>query len=89
MIPIPAQLHKRYGLGAVNGHTGEPVVLFQRRTRRREIPELLQAWVDKHPTGIIDVAWDKADTHGDDEVEAAVCAVAGRWVLLYRLTYNL
>ena len=34
-------------------------------------------------TGTIDVAWDNADTHQDDEVEAVVRAAAGRLVLLY------
>ena len=52
MIPTPAQPPKRYGLGTVNDHTGETVVLF-RRTRRRQVAELLPALVDKHPTGTI------------------------------------
>jgi hypothetical protein len=39
MIPTPGQPYKRYGLGAVNYHTGETVVLFRRRTRRREVAE--------------------------------------------------
>jgi transposase len=88
MIPTPGQPHKRYGLGAVNYHTGETVVLFRRRKRRQEVTELLQALVDKHPTGTIYVAWDNADTHADDEVEAVVRAAAGRLVLLYLPTYS-
>ncbi len=88
MIPTPGQPTKRYGLGAVNYHTGETVVLFRRHKRRREIAELLQALVDKHPTGTIYVAWDNADTHQDDEVEAVVRAAAGRLVLLYLPTYS-
>jgi putative transposase len=51
--------------------------------RRREVAELFQALVDKHPTETISVAWDHADTHGDNEVEAVVRAAAGRLVLLY------
>ena len=43
MIPTPGQPYKRDGLGAVNDHTGETVVLFRRRKRRREVAELLQA----------------------------------------------
>ena len=74
MIPTPGQPYKRYGLGAVNYHTGETVVLFRRRKRRQEVAELLQALVDKHPTGTIYVTWDHADTHADDEVEAVVRA---------------
>ncbi|MBO0795987.1 MAG: transposase, partial [Ktedonobacteraceae bacterium] len=59
-------------MGAVNYHTGETVVLFRRRKRCREIAELLQALLDKHPTGMIYMAWDNADTHEDDEVEEVV-----------------
>lgn len=88
MIPTPGQPYKRYGLGAVNYHTGETVVLFRRRKRRKEVAELLQALVDKHPTGTIFIAWDNADTHEDDEVEAVVRGAAGRLVLLYLPTYS-
>jgi transposase len=88
MIPPPGQPTKHYGMGAVNYHTGETVVLFRRHKRRREIAELLQALVDKHPTGTISVAWDNANTHEDDEVEAVVRAAAGRLVLLYLPTYS-
>jgi transposase len=88
MIPTPGQPSKRYGLGAVNYHTGETVVLFRRRKRRQEVAELLQALVDTHPTGTIYVAWDNADTHADDDVEAVVRAAAGRLVLLYLPTYS-
>jgi transposase len=88
MIPTPGQPYKRYGLGAVNYHTGETVVLFRRRKRRQEVTELLQTLVDKHPTGTIYVAWDNADTHADNEVEAVVRAAARRLVLLYLPTYS-
>jgi len=88
MIPTPRQPDKYYGIGAVNYHTGETVVLFRRRKRRVEIAELLQALLDKHPTGTIYVTWDNADTHEDDEVEEVVRAAAGRLVLLYLPTYS-
>jgi transposase len=88
MIPTPGQPRKYYGLGAVNSHTGETVVLFKRHKRRREVAELLQALVDKHPTGTIYVAWDNADTHQDDEIEAVLRGAAGRLVLLYLPTYS-
>jgi transposase len=88
MIPTPGQPYKRYGLGAVNYHTGETVVLFRRRKRRQEVAALLQTLLDKHPTGTIYVAWDNADTHADDEVEAVVRAAARRLVLLYLPTYS-
>lgn len=88
MIPTPRQPYKRYGLGAVNDHTGETVVLFRRRKRRKEVAELLQILVDKHPTGTIFVALDNASTHQDDEVEAVLRGAAGRLVLLYLPTYS-
>jgi transposase len=88
MIPTPRQPDKYYGIGAVNYHTGETIVLFRRRKRRQEIAELLQALLDTHPTGTIYVAWDNADTHEDDEVEEVVRAAAGRLVLLYLPTYS-
>lgn len=88
MIPTPGQPYKRYGIGAIDSHTGETVVLFRRRKRRREIAELLEALVDKHPSGTIYVTWDNADTHEDEEVEAVVRGAAGRLVLLYLPTYS-
>lgn len=88
MIPTPAQPKKRYGIGAVDYHTGQTVVLIRRHKRRREIAELLDALLTKHPTGTIHVAWDNATTHEDDEVEAVVRSAAGRLVLLYLPTYS-
>ena len=82
MIPTPGQPTKHCGLGAVIYHTGETVVLFRRRKRRREIAKLLQALVSRHPTGTIYVTWDNADTHQDDEAEAVVRGAAGRLILL-------
>ena len=63
MISTPGQPKRQYGIGGVNYHTGETVVLIRKRKRRREIAEFLQALVDKHPTGTIYVAWDNANTH--------------------------
>ncbi len=88
MIPTPGQPTKHYGIGAVNYHTGETLVITRKRKRRREIAELLQLLIEKHPTGTIYVAWDNATTHADDEVEAVVRAAAGRLVLLYLPTYS-
>jgi putative transposase len=91
MIPTPRQPYKRYGLGAVNYHTGETLVIFRRRKRRCEVAELLNALMDKHkhPTGTVFVAWDNSSTHEDDEIEVVVRAAAGRLVLLYLPTYSL
>ena len=88
MIATPGQPKTHYGIGAVNYHTGETVVIVRRHKRRCEIAELLQALVDKHPHEIVYVAWDNAATHEDDEIEAVVRAAAGRLVLLYLPTYS-
>lgn len=88
MIPTPGQPKKHYGLGGVNYHTGETVVLIRKRKRRSEIAEFLQTLLDKHPTQIVYVAWDNASTHQDDEVEAVARGAAGRLVLLYLPTYS-
>lgn len=88
MIPTPGQPKVHYGLGAVNYHTGETVVIIRRHKRRQEVAELLQALLDKHPTGIIYVTWDNFTAHQDDEVEAVVRSAAGRLVLLYLPTYS-
>ncbi len=88
MIPTPAQPRKQYGVGAVNYHTGETLVHIRRRKRRLETAELLQALLDRHPSGTVYVAWDNASTHADDEIEAVVRAAAGRLVLLYLPTYS-
>ena len=88
MIPTPGQPKTHYGLGAVNYHTGETVVIIRRRKRRKEVAELLQALLEKHPDAMIYVAWDNAVTHQDDEVEAVVRGAAGRLILLYLPTYS-
>ena len=82
MIQTPGRPTNHYGIGAVNYHTGQNVVLLRRRKRRREVAELLQALVDRHPTETVYVAWDNASTHEDDEVDAVVRGAAGRLVLL-------
>jgi transposase len=88
MIPTPRQPYKRYGLGAVNYHTGETVVIFRQHKRRREVAEWLQTILDQHPTETVYVAWDNSGTHEDDEVEAVVRGAAGRLILLYLPTYS-
>ena len=88
MFPTPRQPYKRYGLGAVNYHTGETVVIFRQYKRRREVAELLRAILDQHPTETVYIAWDNSGTHEDDEVEAVVRGAAGRLVLLYLPTYS-
>jgi transposase len=88
MIPTPGQPKKHYGIGGVNYHTGETVVLIRRHKRRLEIAEFLQTLLDKHPQQTIYVAWDNFTAHQDGEIEAVVRAAAGRLVLLYLPTYS-
>jgi transposase len=87
MILTPKQPEKRYGLGAVNYYSGETVIIFRRRKRRREVTELLEVLLEKHPHETIYIAWDNSNTHENDEVEAVVRAACGQLVLLYLPTY--
>ncbi len=88
MIPTPHQSYKRYGIGGINYHTGETVVIVRRRKRRSEIAEFLELLLEKHPHETVYVAWDNASTHEDDEVEAIVRGAAGRLILMYLPTYS-
>lgn len=88
MIPTPGQPKKHYGIGGVNYHTGETVLLIRKRKRRIQIAEFLQTLVDKHSNQTIYVAWDNYICHQDGEVEAVVRGAAGRLVLLYLPTYS-
>ena len=88
MIPTPGQPKVHYGLGAVNYHTGETLVIIRRRKRRKEVAELLEALLEKHPQETIYVAWDNASTHQDEEIESVVRGAAGRLILLYLPTYS-
>jgi transposase len=88
MITTPGQTNKHYGIGAVNYHTGETVVLVRKRKRRKEIAELLEALLEKHPLKTVYVAWDNANTHQDDEVEVVLRNACDRLVLLYLPTYS-
>lgn len=88
MIPTPHQPYKRYGIGGVNYHTGETVVIVRRRKRRSEIAEFLELLLERHPHETIYVAWDNVNTHEDDEVEAVVRSAAGRLILMYLPTYS-
>ena len=88
MIPTPGQPVKHYGIGGINYHIGETVIIFRRRKRRSEIAEFLEALLERHPTETIYVVWDNVNTHYGDEIEAIVRGTAGRLVLLYLPTYS-
>ncbi|KKK63876.1 hypothetical protein LCGC14_2989880, partial [marine sediment metagenome] len=78
MIPTPGQSYRRYGIGGVDYHTGETVVIVRRHKRRCEIAQFLELLLEKHPHETIYVTWDNVNTHEDEEVEAVVRAAAGR-----------
>ena len=88
MIPTPGQPTRRHGVGAVDYHSGETVVLVRRHKGRKQIVELLEALLERHPTGTVYVAWDNATRHAGDEVEAVVRGAAGHLVLMYLPTYS-
>lgn len=88
MIPTPGQTNKRFGIGAVNYHTGETVVILRKRKRREQIAELLTQLLVAHPTQTVYVAWDNADTHSGGEIDAIMRGAVGRLVLLYLPTYS-
>jgi transposase len=64
------------------------VVQFQQHKRHREIAQLREALVEKHPIGTIYIAWDNVNTHQDEEMDAIVQAIGDRLVLLYLPTYS-
>jgi len=89
MIQTPAQPKKRYGIGALDYHSGQTVVLIRRRfLRLRQIAELLEALLEEHPRGTVYVAWENSNTHQDEEVEAVLRGAEGRLVVLYLPTYS-
>lgn len=88
MIPTPFQKQTHFGIGGVNYHTGETVVIVRPRKRRIEIAEFLRLLFKKHPDQTIYVAWDNAHTHQVGEVDQVLQAAKGRLVLLYLPTYS-
>ena len=88
MIPTPGQPTKHYGIGAVDYHSGQTVVLVERRKKREQIALLLEELLARHHGKTVYVAWDNADTHSGGKVEEVVRAAAGRLVLLYLPTYS-
>ena len=88
MVPTPGQPTRHYGIGAVNYHSGQTVVMIEKRKKREQIALLLEALLAENPNKRVYVAWDNADTHSGGKVEEVVRAAAGRLVLLYLPTYS-
>ena len=72
----------------MNRHSGKAVVIARPRKRRREVADLLEALLAKHPHERVTVTWDNASTHEDEEVEAVLRGAASRLVLLYLPPYS-
>jgi putative transposase len=88
MIPTPLKNRTHFGIGAVNYHTGETVVIVRPHKRRIEIAELLRGLLKKHRQQTIYVAWDNATTHSEGEVDQVLQEANGRLILLYLPTYS-
>src|SRR3712207_7896225 len=51
-------------------YTGETVVTTRRRKRRREVAELLEALLARHPRGTVYVAWDNRSEEHTSELQS-------------------
>ncbi len=87
-IPTHGQDERAYGIGAVNYHTGETVMITRDHTCTVDIAVFLRALLERHPTGTIYLAWDNATTHVGGAVDAVLKEAKGRLVLLYLPTYS-
>jgi transposase len=87
-IPTHGQDERAYGIGAVNYHTGETVMITRKYKRKPDIAVFLRALLAHHPTGTIYLTWDNATTHFGGEVDKVLKEANGRLVLLYLPTYS-
>jgi transposase len=87
-IQTPGQEERAYGIGAVNYHTGETVMITRNHKRKPDIAAMLRALVAHHPTGTIYLALDNSPTHFDDDIDVVLKEAEGRLVLLYLPTYS-
>ncbi len=87
-IPTHGQDKRAYGIGAVNYHTGETVMITREHKCRVDVAVFLRALLDHHETGTIYLAWDNCNTHFDDEIDTILKEANGRLVFLYLPTYS-
>ena len=87
-IPTHGQDERAYGIGAVNYHTGETVMITREHKRKPDIAVFLRALLAHHPTGTIYLAWDHATTHFGGDVDKVLKEANGRLILLYLPTYS-
>lgn len=87
-IPTPGVATRRYGIGAVNWHTGHTVVMVRQHKRRMECAELLEELLRHHPDKHVYVVWDNCATHSRGDIDKVVNRANGRLSLLYLPTYS-
>ena len=87
-IPTHGQDERAYGIGGVNYHTGETVMITRDHKCKVDIAVFLRALLERHPTGTIYLAWDNATTHFGGDVDAVLKEANGRLILLYLPTYS-
>jgi transposase len=87
-IPPHGQDERAYGIGAVNYHTGETVMITRDHKRKEDIAVMLRTLVERHPTGTIYLTWDNAYTHFGGEIETVLKEANGRLILLNLPTYS-
>jgi transposase len=87
-IPTPGQEERAYGIGAVNYHTGETVMITRKHKRKGDVAVMLRTLMAHHPTGTVYLTLDNSPTHFDDEIDEVLKEAQGRLVLLYLPTYS-
>jgi transposase len=87
-ISTPGQEQRAYGIGAVNYHTGETVMITSLHKKKADIAKMLEALITKHETGTIYLTLDNSPTHFDDEIDAVIRMANGRLIVLYLPTYS-
>ena len=79
-IPTHGTDQRAYGIGAVNYHTGETVMMTREHKRRVDVADLLRALLAYHATGTMYLAGDNCSTHSDKEIDAMLKEAHGRFV---------
>ncbi|MDQ5853720.1 MAG: transposase, partial [Chloroflexota bacterium] len=87
-IPTHGQDERAYGIGAVNYHTGETVMITREHKCKVDIADLLRALLAQHEAGTVYLTWDNATTHFGGDIEVVLKEANGRLVLLYLPTYS-
>jgi putative transposase len=82
------QDERAYGIGAVNYHTGETVMITREHKCKVDVAVFLRALLARHETGTIYLTWDNCYTHFGGEIDAILKEAHGRLVLLYLPTYS-